>query len=222
MRDPTRTLKPFDRYPGYDVLSKRDGPSWNAKTRQVIDRRLSIMDRPRYFSADEFRLVQALADLIVPQPEHRPRVPVAGLIDERLHRGTSDGYRLPNMPHDGEAWKRGVAALDAEARAAHDKPFVALSKPLQTELIEKLQRGELSDPAWGGMSPQQFWKRRLGRDVVMAYYAHPAAWSEIGWGGPASPRGYVRLDFDDRDSWEAAEADGGDDAEVRRINRGIR
>ena len=25
----------------------------------------------------------------------------------------------------------------------------------------------------------------------------PTAWSEIGWGGPASPRGYVRMDFDD-------------------------
>ena len=37
----------------------------------------------------------------------------------------------------------------------------------------------------------------------------PTAWSEIGWGGPASPRGYVRMDFDERDPWEAAEAKDG-------------
>ncbi|PZA12499.1 gluconate 2-dehydrogenase subunit 3 family protein [Rhodopseudomonas palustris] len=222
MRDPSRSLKPTDRYPGYDVLAKRNGPSWNAKTRQVISRRLAITSEPRYFNADEFATVQALAELIVPQPADRPPVPVAALIDDRLHLGKSDGYRLPNMPRDGEAWKRGVAALDAEARAAHGRRFAELSKPLQTELIERMQRDELSDPAWGEMQPSQFWKRRLGRDVVMAYYAHPSAWSEIGWGGPASPRGYVRLDFNDRDPWEAAEAEGFDDDTARRINRGVR
>ena len=36
-----------------------------------------------------------------------------------------------------------------------------------------------------------------------AYYAHPSAWNEIGFGGPASPRGYVRMDFNRRDPWEA-------------------
>ena len=43
--------------------------------------------------------------------------------------------------------------------------------------------------------------------MVVAYYAHPAAWNEIGFGGPASPRGYVRMDFDRRDPWEASKRD---------------
>jgi hypothetical protein len=40
-------------------------------------------------------------------------------------------------------------------------------------------------------------------EIVRAYYAHPAAWSEIGFGGPASPRGYVRLAAGRQDPWEA-------------------
>jgi hypothetical protein len=84
-----------------------------------------------------------------------------------------------------------------------------------------MQSGELSAPEWGSMSPKQFFKRRMARDIVLAYYAHPTAWSEIGWGGPASPRGYVRLDFNERDPWEAAEAGGGEAASVRRINRHV-
>ncbi len=32
----------LDLYPGYDVLAKRDGPSWNAKTRDVLEERLAI------------------------------------------------------------------------------------------------------------------------------------------------------------------------------------
>jgi hypothetical protein len=62
----------------------------------------------------------------------------------------------------------------------------------------------------------------MAHDIVLAYYAHPSAWSEIGWGGPASPRGYVRLDFNDRDPWEAVEVGSDDDAAVRRINRHVR
>jgi hypothetical protein len=37
------------------------------------------------------------------------------------------------------------------------------------------------------------------------YYAHPQAWDEIGFGGPASPRGYVRMGFNRYDPWEAVE-----------------
>ena len=48
-------------------------------------------------------------------------------------------------------------------------------------------RATLDDPQWGSMAPQDFFKKRMARDIVLAYYAHPTAWSEIGWGGPASP-----------------------------------
>jgi hypothetical protein len=31
------------------------------------------------------------------------------------------------------------------------------------------------------------------RMILAAFYAHPWAWNEIGFGGPAYPRGYMRL-----------------------------
>lgn len=39
--------------------------------------------------------------------------------------------------------------------------------------------------------------------IVSIYYVHPAGQSEIGYGGPASPRGYVRLEGNRFDGWEA-------------------
>jgi hypothetical protein len=59
-------------------------------------------------------------------------------------------------------------------------------------------------------------------DIVRAYYGHPTAWNEIGFGGPASPRGYVRMGFNRRDPWEAVEAHDGDEAAARRENKRVR
>ena len=38
-----------ERFPGYDVLAKRDTPSWNEQTRRAIDARLAIPHEPRFF-----------------------------------------------------------------------------------------------------------------------------------------------------------------------------
>ena len=88
----------------------------------------------------------------------------------------------------------------------------------QDELLKLAEKGELTDATWDGMPSRLFFKQRILSDVVKAYYAHPTAWSEIGWGGPASPRGYVRMDFDRRDPWEAAEAKPGREDEAHQEN----
>lgn len=40
-------------------------------------------------------------------------------------------------------------------------------------------------------------------EIVAICCAHPAAQSEMGFGGPTSPRGYVRLEAGRFDPWEA-------------------
>ncbi|MEA2744318.1 MAG: hypothetical protein QOG25_2689 [Acetobacteraceae bacterium] len=76
-----------------------------------------------------------------------------------------------------------------------------------------MKQCSLKDDAWGGMSPRDLFRQGLLHDIVVAYWSYPTAWNEIGWGGPASPRGYVRMGYDERDPWEAAEAH--DDADKR-------
>src|SRR5689334_16334050 len=115
MPDVGRVTDRSSRYPDYDVLAKWSGPSWNEKTRQVIARRLAIAPEPRFFTAEEFETVIAIAARLVPQPATRPPIPVAALIDRKLHDGIMDGYRIAGMPRDGEAWRLGLKAVDAEA-----------------------------------------------------------------------------------------------------------
>ena len=214
------------RYPGYNVLDKRGTPSWNEKTREVVAARLTLPPEPRFFDAAEFAALETAAARIVPQPASHDgngeAIPVALLVDNKLHEDHRDGWRPAGLPPQREAWKRGLQALDAEARAAHGAAFPALTPDQQDALLKAMQSGALHDPAWQGMPPKQFFKHHLLRDVVLAYYSHPTAWSEIGFGGPTSPRGYVRLQPNRLDPWEAIEARPGEDREqVRRENRRV-
>ena len=210
-----------DRYPGYDVVSKRWSQSWNEVTRQVIDRRLAVPRQPRFFTPAEWRTLQAISDRILPQPADRPPVPLAAYVDQKITDGLLDGYRYAQLPPQGEAWRRGLAATDQAADQAHGGPFHGLNPDQQDELLRRMQHGELTGEAWGDMPCKLFFAHRVISDITHAYYAHPVAWNEIGFGGPASPRGYVRMGLDRRDPWEPVEAKPGDEARARRKNENV-
>jgi hypothetical protein len=208
------------RYPGYDVLAKRNSPSWNEKTRHVIDDRLVVPREPRFFTAEEWQTLSALCARILPQPADRPAVPLPAYIDEKLYNGRRNGYRHADLPPQEEVWRIGLAGLDAAAKTACGSRFHELAAPAQDHLIQRMADGELRDDAWRGLSSRLVFTWHLLADIVASYYAHPTSWSEIGFGGPASPRGYVRLGSDRRDPWEAAE-DHGDAADTLKLNRAI-
>jgi Gluconate 2-dehydrogenase subunit 3 len=209
-----------DLYPGYDVLSKRHTPSWNEQTRDAIETRLAIgRDDHRFFTDDEWPTLCAICGCIAPQTAERPDlIPVAALVDAKMQNDDRDGYRDARLPKMQEAWRRGIAALDAEAHERYGARFHELAPAKQDKLLHAAERGELQCAAWGGIPSDVFFHRRILSDVVSAYYSHPTAWNEIGWGGPASPRGYVRMDFNRHDAWEAAEAYPGREEEARQEN----
>ena len=61
-----------ERFPGYDVLAKRDSPSWNAQTRRVIDARLATNPGAHEFLDDTaWAALRALCERIVPQAPDR-------------------------------------------------------------------------------------------------------------------------------------------------------
>ena len=207
------------RYPGYDVMAKRDTLSFNDVTREALDRRLAIPRQARFFSADEFTTLEAVCDRILPQPEDRPDpVPLAAHVDGKMYDGRLDGYRNAGLPEQGRAWRIGLAALDRDARDRHDAAFRDLSRAHRDALLRDMQEGRLGGTHWQGMKSDLFFDGRVVHDIGMAYYATPTAWNEMGFGGPASPRGYVRMDRNRRDPWEAAEARPGDDGRAYREN----
>ena len=100
--------------------------------------------------------------------------------------------------------------------------FVLLTEGDQDAMLAQMADGSFESDAMEGMPSRTFWTSHVMHDVVGAYYAHPKAWSEIGWGGPASPRGYVRLALDRRDAWEPEEVAPGREERVARENERVR
>jgi len=190
-------------YASYDVLDKWDTPSWNEQTREVVRRRLEQVPERRFLTPEHWALLEAIAARLVPQPDREEPVPIVPWIDDLLAGNRGPGYRYDGMPPLRDAWRQGLDAVQAESRNRHGKPFVALTGSEQDALLRAVQSGAVESQEWVALPPQRFFKALLLRQIVSTYYAHPGAWSEIGFGGPASPRGYVRLGFDERDPWEA-------------------
>jgi hypothetical protein len=194
------------RFPSYDVLDKRNSPSWNDQTRAVVEKRLRQVPDRRFLSEAEWEILAAICDRLMPQPDRADApVPIVPFIDQKLFENRGDGYRYQELPPQRDAWRRGIAAIDDEARVRWNRGFRELPDNQQDAVLRAIQHGEVRSAAWQGLPPKRFFMSMLLHEVVGIYYAHPAAWSEIGFGGPASPRGYVRLGFDRRDSWEAQE-----------------
>ena len=197
-----------DRFPDYDVLAKRDTPSWNTQTRKVIADRLATTE-PDVLTPEQRATLVRVVDRIVPQPTHRPPVNAAALVLHKIMANEPEGFRHHRLPPIREAWARGLDAIDAEARARFGHAFVVLDDRQADDVLRAIEQGDTRGDGWTDLPPALFWSWRLIPDIVSAYYAHPSAWSAMGFGGPASPRGYVRLDVNRRDPWEAAERDDG-------------
>jgi hypothetical protein len=199
---------PHTPYPGYDVLSKEHSASWDDVTRAVVRARLEHVPQRRFFTEDEWRLLQAVCELLIPQPDRvENAVPIAPWIDQTLHEGRGNGFRYAGMPPLREAWRLGLEGIEREAQRRHGTAFAEVAAPAQREILGAVQRGEVSGGPWDRLPPKRFFTDLLLASVVGTYYAHPAAWSECGFGGPASPRGYVRVELGRRDAWEAAAHD---------------
>jgi hypothetical protein len=187
------------RYPGFDVLAQVD--RWDDVTAGAVLTRLSHPTGLSFFTVTEVAVAAPLLDLLLAQ-DGEPRVPVLELIDERLSVGETDGWHYDGMPQDGDAWRQTLAFLDEDARSRSGRGFAELDPTAQATLVQAVQD---TDGDWHGLRSWHVWSLWT-RYACTAFYSHPWAWNEIGFGGPAYPRGYARFGIGQRESWEGASA----------------
>jgi hypothetical protein len=200
----SRTTLPLDqahgggRYPGFDTLAQ--SRHWDTATTGVVAPRVGIPVDLRFFTPAEEAMACALTYLLLGLNED-PRVPVVRMIDERLAEGQGDGWHHADMPPDDQAWRDSLAALDSDAHDAFGAGFATCTRVEQDATLRAAQHATGS---WHGMPSASVWSLWT-RYADTAFYSHPWAWDEIGFGGPAYPRGYKNLGLDAREPWEVAD-----------------
>jgi hypothetical protein len=211
-------------YPDFDVTAPdKWSHDWDEKTRRLVAERVEMVPPYRFLTAAEVRLLEAVCARLLPQDDRlaAERVPIAPWIDDRLARDDGEGYRYDDMPSDPEATRRGLQAVDQGAVAEHGRRFGELDAFEQDAILGDTAEGQGAEDAWQGLPPRR-WFQLVLNQVLSFYYAHPAAWAEIGFNGPSSPRGHMRLDLGRRDPWEAEERRPRSSADIVRRNQGRR
>jgi gluconate 2-dehydrogenase subunit 3-like protein len=202
------TRPAHSRYPHYDVLSKWASPDWDEPTRAALHERLYELPPIRFFSDSERRLLEAIAERIVPQADRdvAGRIPIVPWIDARLFRDEREGYRYEGLPPQREAWRAGLAAIGQTAAALFDgTAFTDLDGARQDRVLRSVERGDPPGELWAALPAACFFTHVLCAAIVKVYYAHPRAWSETGYSGPSSPRGHMRIWEGGVDPWEPQE-----------------
>jgi len=197
------------RFPGFDTLAQ--SKHWDRATQAIVGVRLGMMPHIRFFTPLEEATADALFDQLLYQRED-PRVPITQLVDSRLAEQQTDGWHYAAMPNDRDAWRQTLAHLNSDARDAHGRDFAECDWDAQhRQLADVHDRGA---GEWHGMAADRVWSL-WSRYACTAFYSHPWAWDEIGFAGPAYPRGYKNLGIDRREPFEVADARPNDDPALR-------
>jgi hypothetical protein len=202
-----RTPQMHGRYPDYDILEQAG--HWDPVTREMVLGRVHQVPEIQFFSEAEAATLGVLCDLLTAQ-DSEPRIPVINYVDEKYEKGDLDGFQFADMPDDRDAWRLVARGLDEQAAQRADAAsFAVADGEVQRAIVSDFAEGNLEGGAWEQLSVTHAFSLVM-RVVLSSFYSHPWAWNEIGFGGPAYPRGYSRFGSPDlqraeRETWEGAE-----------------
>ncbi|MBS1811035.1 MAG: gluconate 2-dehydrogenase subunit 3 family protein [Acidobacteria bacterium] len=93
--------------------------------------------RLRFFTPDEFAMVDELTEIIIPTDDHSPgarAAQVAAYIDAHLAEAFTDESR--------QQWRAGLQLIDTVARELSGKPFLQASAAQQLAVVTRIAQGE--------------------------------------------------------------------------------
>ncbi len=128
---------------------------------------LSAPYQPKFFSTAEASVAERLADIILPSDASSPGAAEAGVlryIDIVLHYAS---------PEQKQRWKKGLAAVEADAQRRFSKPFLDCDRASQEQVLASMAENEGRRQDESG----RFFEA-LKRLSVEAYHFSPANWQK--------------------------------------------
>ena len=114
----------------------------------------------RFFTPDEFALLDELSEIIIPTDDHSPgahAAAVAGYIDGRLAESLDQQRK--------DLWRHGVQLVNQLSVKLNQQPFLKATLEQRTAVVEQMAGNE-EEPK----SPEELFFRELKGAVVRAYY----------------------------------------------------
>jgi hypothetical protein len=187
--------------PAFAALLK--GPRTSPQTRAVLHRRLSAPApiTTGVIPADQLPLLRALVACIIPTPGFDLTARLAA----SLVSGPGDGWRFDALPADAEAWRTGLASLDAAAHSAFNLGFVSLYPDQQHALLQRALDGDLGGRGLLGSlgvgdsaalftdRQMQQWFEDVRTALARLYAADPRTLDRIGFTGFADEEGFSHI-----------------------------
>ncbi|UJF33085.1 gluconate 2-dehydrogenase subunit 3 family protein [Paenibacillus hexagrammi] len=194
-------MKVNTHYPSYNVMNEIE--HWDPHTQSIVQSRLIREHEYRFLTLTEAEILRAWCALLVDDDRGEIIQYVLCHIDESLSSHKGEGQRKPGTPVASILLREGLKAIDEASQLADSKSFFHLDESRKRQLMSEISSGQLAQSEqWQGIPQKELFQKLLSL-TIEAYYSHPQVWSEIGYGGPAYPRGYIRTHLGQTDPWEA-------------------
>lgn len=115
---------------------------------------------PRFFTREEFALVDELTELIIPTDEHSPgarAAACAAYLDARLAESFTDEPKT--------AWREGLKLIDAIAQEMHERPFMQAAPEQRVAVLMRISQNEMHP-----QKPEEKFFNELKGRTAHAYY----------------------------------------------------
>jgi hypothetical protein len=194
-------------YPDFNVMEEKE--HWDPHTREIVEKRTAERRKGSYkfFNQMEAETLYSLCSIILDDSRDSVLLFVLNHFDQNLSSNIGESERKKNVPKGAVLIREGLHALNLYSNQGHSVTFHELEVKIQTDIVRMLANYNLPLEADNNKVPTKDFFTQILTNAVSAYYSHPTIWSEIGYAGPAYPRGYVRSEWGLTDPWEAKRKD---------------
>jgi len=196
----TKQTRKNTHYPQYHVLEQAE--HWDPHTSEIVYDRIKYTYSPSFLAPSEVELLKQICMHLIDDKNEEILDYIIRHIDETLSSNIGENQREVGIPPGQELMREGLKFINSITKQYNYMQFIESNDNAQLAMLEQLNKGKLSSNDWTIKLQKALFKKILSL-TVDAYYSHPLIWSEIGYGGPAYPRGYVRTEIGNLDPWEA-------------------
>jgi hypothetical protein len=181
----------------------RESDAWDDHTREIVFKRLNPVTNLQHLDRYETEIFTSITAVLIDDQRTEILSYISSNLDQHLQSKIGESQRKTEIPTEAVLIRKGLAAIAETAKNDYGKKFHELTLVERQTMLGKLERQEYPNSGlWQEIPQKELFKKLLGY-AVDGYYSHPVVWSEIGYAGPAYPRGYVRTELNLTDPWEA-------------------